>query len=68
LQQINPTLGAAPLLHYHKYTRVLGEHIFFGSGYIFFGSMELFSPVQWNYFLRLSGSTFFDLVDLSSSA
>jgi hypothetical protein len=64
----HPTLGAAPLLRYHKYIRLLGEFIFFGSGYIFSGSVELFSLAQWNYFLRLSGFIFFGTMDLSSSA
>jgi hypothetical protein len=51
----------------YKYTRLLGEILFFGSGYIFSGSVELFSSAQWNYFLRLSGFIFFGLVDLFSS-
>jgi hypothetical protein len=46
LQQIHPNTGAAPLLRYHKYTWLLGEFLFFGSGYIFFGSMKLFSSDQ----------------------
>jgi hypothetical protein len=43
LQQIHSTLGALPLLHYHKYIRLLGEFLFFGSGYISFGSVDLLS-------------------------
>ena len=43
LQQIHPTLGAVPLLCYHKYTRLLGEFLFIASGYISFGSVDLFS-------------------------
>jgi hypothetical protein len=39
--------GDAQLLRYHKYTRLLGEFLFFGSRYIFSGSVKLFSSAQW---------------------
>jgi hypothetical protein len=57
--------------HYFIITNILGylvNFFSFGSGYIFFGSVELFSPAQWKYFLRLSGFSFFGAVDLFSSA
>jgi hypothetical protein len=101
----HPTLEVVLLHRYRKYIRLLGEFIvfgsvdissptqwiyflrltgfiFFGSGYIFLGSVDLlssaldtFSSAQWIYFLRLwihllrlSEFIFLNLVDLSSSA
>jgi hypothetical protein len=67
LQQIHPNTGGCTITSYHKYTRLLGEFIFFGSGFIFFGSVDISSSAQWNYFLWLSGFIFSGLLDLSSS-
>jgi hypothetical protein len=41
--KIHPTFWAVSLLRYRKYTRLLGEFLFFGSGYISFCSVDLFS-------------------------
>jgi hypothetical protein len=68
LQQIHLTLKDAPLHRYRKYTRLLGEFIFFGLVDLSSSALDISSLAQWIYFLRLSGFIFFGSVDLSSSA